>query len=83
MPCIKYITETKIFSANGQTDSQCNTILFINTGTDAVNIDGLVLQTNQSLEIQGNVNEINIKTYNFLFATSVAPQLTIIFKRYV
>jgi len=83
MACIRYITETKIFSANGQTDSQCNTILFINTGSDAVNVDGLILQTNQSFEIQGNVNEINIKTYNFLFATNVAPQLTIIFKRYV
>jgi hypothetical protein len=83
MACINYITETKLFAANGQTDSQCNTILFINTGTDAVSIDGLILQTNQSWEVVGNVGEMNIKTYNFLFSTTVSPQLTIIFKRYV
>lgn len=83
MVCIKYITETKIFVANGQTDSQCNTLLFINTGTDSVNVDGLILQTNQSFEIVGNAGEMNIKTYYFNFATNTNPQLTVIYKRYV
>jgi hypothetical protein len=81
--CKKYITETKIFNQGGQTDSFCNSLLFINTGTDAVSVDGLVLQQNQSWSIEGNYNEILIKVYSFSFLTNTAPALTVIYKRYV
>jgi hypothetical protein len=81
--CKKYITETKIFSSSGQTESLCNSILFINTGSNNVNIDGLVLQPSQSLRIDGNREELNIHTYPFAFSSSTGSNLTIIFKRYV
>jgi hypothetical protein len=83
MACIQYITETKIFSQNGQTDTNANSVLFINTGADKVTIDGLMLQPSQSWSIEGNINEILIKVYNFNFLTNNKPSLTVIYKRYV
>ena len=82
--CLKYITETKVFVLSGQFDSLCNSLLIINTGTDPVSIDGLILQQNQSWSIEGNYNEILIKTYSFTFQNINAVQsLTVIYKRYV
>lgn len=81
--CQHYITETKIFVLSGQTDSNCNSLLFINTGLDPVSIDGLVLQPNQSWSIEGNRMEMNIKTYSFNFLSNLGTGLTVIYKRYV
>jgi hypothetical protein len=83
MACIQYITETKIFSTNTQTDTNANSVLFINTGADKVVIDGLLLQPSQSWSIEGNVNEILVKVYNFQFLSFNMPSLTVIYKRYV
>ncbi len=83
MACIQYITETKIFSANGQTDTNANSVLFINTGSDKIVIDGLLLQPSQSWSIEGNVNEILVKIYNFQFLSFNKPSLSVIYKRYV
>lgn len=80
---IKYITETKIFLANNQTDTLANSVLFINTGQDSVNVDGLILQPSQSFEITGNAGEMCVKVYSFNFLTTTAPQLTVIYKRYL
>jgi hypothetical protein len=81
--CKQYITETKIYVAASQTATNCNSLLFINTGLDPVNIDGLLLQPNQSWAIDGNFNEMLIKVYDFKFTTTTGPQLTIIYKRYL
>ncbi len=81
--CQKYITETKIFFETGSTDSNCNSILFVNTGTINVTIDGLLLVPNQSWEISGNRDEINVKTYYFTFASGSGSGLTVIYKRYI
>ena len=83
MGCLRYITETKIYSANNQTDSMCNSITFINTGLDAVSVDNVILQPSQSLSIDGNRDEMCVKTYNFNFLTTNGPQLTVVYKRYV
>jgi hypothetical protein len=80
---IRYITETKVYSTNNQTDTNANSVIFVNTGQDAVNVDGLILQPSQSFEITGNLNEILVKVYNFNFLTNTAPSLTIIYKRYL
>jgi hypothetical protein len=80
---IKYITETKIFFQNSQTDTNANSVIFVNTGADSVNVDGLVLQPSQSFEITGNANEMLVKVYSFNFLTTVGPQLTVIYKRYL
>jgi hypothetical protein len=83
MSCRQYITETKIYVANNSTATNCNSILFVNTGTASVNIDGLVLQPNQSWAIDGNQDEMLIKIYYFNFDTTGVANLTIIYKRYV
>ena len=83
MACQQYITETKIYSANNQTDTNCNSVIFINTGSVNVTVDNVVLQPSQSLTIDGNRDEMNVKVYNFNFAAGTNPQLTIVFKRYI
>jgi hypothetical protein len=79
-----YITETKVFSVGGQTDSQCNSLLFVNTGTTDVYVDGFKLTSGQSWSILGNRGEINTKTYSFTFFEPKGTEsLTVIYKRYV
>jgi len=83
MTCKKYITETKIFSASSQTDINANSVIFVNQGTSNVTVDGFLLTPNQSWNITGNENEINVKVYSFNFSGSGVNQLTVILKRYV
>ena len=83
MACQRYITETKIFVANSQTDSNCNSIIFINSGSVNVTVDNVVLAPNQTLAIDGNKDEMNVKIYDFNFAAGSNPQLTVVFKRYI
>lgn len=83
MSCVQYVTETKVYSSNAQTDSNCNSIIFINTGQSNVNVDNLVLTPGQQLAIAGNFNEINVKIYQITFLGTTAPALTVIYKRYI
>jgi hypothetical protein len=83
MPCVKYITETKIFQQSGQTDTNANSVIFVNQGTSNVTVDGFLLTPNQSWNITGNRDEINIKVYSFNFSGAGTNQLTVILKRYV
>jgi hypothetical protein len=83
MTCKKFITETKIFSQSSQTDTNANSIIFVNQGTSNVTVDGFLLTPNQSWNITGNENEINVKVYSFNFSGTGVNQLTVIFKRYV
>ena len=79
----QFITETKIFIQSGQTDTQANAVLFINTGTINVTIDGLVLQPSQSWDISGNRNEMLVKVYTIYFSTTTGASCTVIYKRYL
>jgi hypothetical protein len=45
------------YDTNGFITTDCNSILFINYGTNAVQIESVVLQQNQSLNIEGNAGE--------------------------
>lgn len=83
MACIKYITETKIFQQSGQTDTNANSVIFVNQGTSNVTVDGFLLTPNQSWNITGNRDEINVKVYSFNFSGAGTNQLTVILKRYV
>ena len=83
MACQRYITETKIFYSNNQTDSDCNSIIFINSGTVNVTVDNVLLAPNQTLAIDGNKDEMNVKVYEFNFAAGTGAQLTVVFKRYI
>lgn len=83
MSCIQFITETKMFQSANQTDTNCNGVLFVNTGNTTVTVDNFTLQPGQSWSIEGNRDEMLIKTYVFNFGAGAGPQLTIIYKRYV
>jgi hypothetical protein len=83
MPCQQYITETKLFYSNNQTDTNCNSIIFINSGSVNVSVDNVLLTPNQTLAIDGNRDEILVKVYEFNFAAGSNPQLTVVFKRYI
>jgi hypothetical protein len=83
MKCREYITETKIFSSSSQTDTNANSVIFVNQGTSNVTVDGFLLTPNQSLNITGNVDEINVKIYTFNFSGAGTNQLTVILKRYI
>lgn len=83
MTCRKYITETKVFSQSSQTDTNANSVIFVNQGTSNVTVDGFLLTPNQSWNITGNENEINVKVYTFNFSGAGTNQLTVILKRYV
>lgn len=50
---INFIT----YDQNGFITTDCNSILFINYGTNAVQIESVVLQQNQSFQIEGNAGE--------------------------
>jgi len=83
MNCRKYTTDTKIFLQNGQTDTYCNSVIFYNTGTNLVNVDGINLQPGQQLRIDGNENEELVKAYYFQFSGILVNELTVIYKRYL
>jgi hypothetical protein len=83
MACVKFITETKIFQQSGQTDTNANSVIFVNQGTSNVIVDGFLLTPNQSWNITGNRDEINVKVYSFNFSGTGTNQLTVILKRYV
>lgn len=83
MNCYKYITETKIVTQNGQVDSNCNSITFLNTGVNNVFVDGIRITPGTSFTIIGNLNEMNIKTYSITFISPNTGSLTIVYKRYV
>lgn len=83
MVCRKYTTDTKIFLSNGQTDTDCNSVIFYNTGTNLVNVDGINLQPGQQFRIDGNENEILVKAYYFQFTGALVDELTVIYKRYI
>lgn len=83
MSCRQYITETKIFTASGQTDTNANSVIFVNQGTTNVTVDGFLLTPNQSWNIAGNQDEVLIKVYSFNFSGSGVNQLTVLYKRYV
>lgn len=82
MKCVKYTTETKIITINGQVDSNCNSIIFLNTGNQNVFVDGIRITPGTSINITGNEGEMLIKTYSVLFSGGT-QSLTIIYKRYI
>ena len=83
MKCRQYITETKIYYENSSTPSNCNSILFINSGTIAVTVENVLLQPGQQLAIDGNADEMCVKIFYFTFAATTGGSLTVVYKRYL
>jgi hypothetical protein len=81
----KYITETKLYYLSGQTPTNCNSIIFYNTGSSKVIIDGIPLTQLQQIVITGSWCELLVKQYSFEFVQTAESrnELTIIYKKYV
>lgn len=76
----KYYNETKIFLQASNIESNCNAIVFINTGTTIAQVNGIFLQPNQSIAFNGNQCEIDVTKYYCSFSGAGTNQLTVIRK---
>jgi hypothetical protein len=81
LDCIPYDAAAIIESSTP--DSACLDLLFVNTGTDTVYINGVPLTTNQSLSWSCNEGEtLNVKV-NITYQTAVAPKCYMIRRRVI
>lgn len=81
----QFYTEFKNFYVTAKIGSNCNDITFLNIGSNPVTIEGAItLQQNQSLQISGNINELDTTEYNITFSvySSVNNNLLVIRKLY-
>lgn len=79
----QYTTEARYFYQNTVVPSNCNSITFLNLGTNVATVDGIPLSTNQSIAFTGNENEINIREYNISFSGAGTNSLAAIRKIYI
>lgn len=70
----QFYVEFKNYYNSQQISSNCNDITFLNLGTNPVVIGGVVtLVQNQSLQISGNINEIDTTEYQIQFSAYASP----------
>ncbi len=83
-PYTRFYIEVKQYYTTANISSDCNTITFINYGSNDVNISGVVLTQGQQFTIEGNVNEIDTTVYQANFSTSISVNnnITVIRKLY-
>lgn len=81
--CIPYTTEFLQVTEEKNIVAESNSITFLNMGTSAATVNGLTLQQNQSISIQGNINEKDKTAYYITFAPTGAKQLFVIRKIYI
>ena len=80
---ITYDVNFITYDANGFITSNCNSITFINYGTNSVTIESVVLAHNQSLAIDGNAGEIMNKQFLATFTGAGTNNLVTIKKNYL
>lgn len=65
----KFYIEFKNFYVSQKVSSDCNDITFTNIGSNPVTLAGAItLQQNQSLQISGNINELDTTEYDIQFS---------------
>jgi hypothetical protein len=69
---IQYYIETKFYYQSQNVFSDCNTITFVNLGSNNVLINGFPLTQGQQLSIEGNYMEIDQTQYQIEFSTSIS-----------
>ena len=67
---IKYDVNFITYDVSGYVTTNCNSILFINYGSNAVQIESVTLQQNQSLNIEGNQGEYTTRQFFAKFINS-------------
>jgi hypothetical protein len=80
---ITYDVNFITYDANGFITSNCNSITFINYGSNQVTIESVVLLQNQSLSIDGNAGEIMNKQFLATFSGAGTNNLVTIKKNYI
>lgn len=80
---IKYSTSFITYDQSGFVTSDCNSILFINYGTNPVQIESVTLQTGQSLSIEGNVGEFTTQKFFAKFTGAGTNNLVTVKKNYI
>ena len=80
---VTYTNNSQIVRISGSVPSNCNSITFINIGTDTVTVMGYPIQSSYTLYLPGNIGELDITNYNVQFANvSTDQQLLVITKTY-
>jgi len=80
---IEYDVNFITYDTNGFITSNCNSITFINYGTNQVKIESVILLQNQSFSIDGNAGEIIHKQFNLTFSGAGSNNLVTIKKNYL
>jgi hypothetical protein len=70
----QFYIEFKNYYVAQKISSQCNDITFTNLGSNPATISGAItLQQNQSLQISGNINELDTTEYDVRFSVNNSP----------
>jgi len=80
---IEYNVNFITYDSNGFITSNCNSIAFINYGTNQAKIESVILQQGQSLTIDGNAGELINKQFLLTFSGSGYNNLVTIKKNYL
>jgi hypothetical protein len=80
---IEYDVNFITYDVNGFITTNCNSITFINYGTNQVKIESVILLQNQSLAIDGNAGEIMHKQFLATFTGAGNNNLVTIKKNYL
>jgi hypothetical protein len=80
---IEYNVNFITYDSNGFITSNCNSIAFINYGSNPAKIESVILQQNQSLTIDGNAGELINKQFLLTFSGSGYNNLVTIKKNYL
>jgi hypothetical protein len=70
---IQFYIETKFYYQSQNIYSDCNTITFVNLGSNQVLVNGFPLTQGQQLTIEGNYLEIDQTQYQVEFSLSIDP----------
>ena len=80
---IRYDTNFITYDTSGFVTSDCNSIVFINYGTNPVQIESVTLQTGQSLVIEGNAGEFTTQKFLAKFTGAGTNNLVTVKKNYI
>jgi hypothetical protein len=82
MDLVKYTTDENAYSNTQRVESNCNTLQFINYGTNDVLINNVIpLITNQTFTIEGNAGEICVRTFTLAFIDTGGTNNCVVIKK--
>jgi len=80
---INYRTSFITYDTSGYITSDCNSMVFINYGTNPVLIESVLLNQGQSLVIDGNQGEYTSQTFFAKFTGTGSNNLVTVKKNYI